>query len=62
MLFPFILNTVITNETMILESIIHFDFEGLMRSPFAEDQLSILSKSQLIECKQETIFSLRALV
>ena len=30
-----------------------------MHSPYAEAQLLILSKSQLIKCKQVSIFSLR---
>ena len=58
-LFTSILNSVITNETLVLESIIHLNFKGLMHSLFVEAQLSILSKSRLIECKQESLFTLR---
>ena len=49
-LFPLILNPDMTNETLVLDSIMH--------SPFAEAQLSILSELILIECKQNSIFSL----
>ena len=42
-----ILNPGITDETLVLESIIHLEF---------------LSKSRLIESKQESIFSFRGLV
>ena len=52
-LFPLILNPDIKNETLVFESIIHLDFEGL----FAEAQRSILSKSQLIKYKQELEFT-----
>ena len=51
-LFPLIINPGITYEILVSESVIHLDFEGLMNSPFAEAQLSIISKSRLIKCKQ----------
>ena len=60
-LFRLILNPSIKNDILVLESIIHLDFEGLMHRPFAEAQLSILLKSLLNKRKQESIFSLRVL-
>ena len=35
-LYPLMLNSSATDEILVLESVIHVDFEGLMRSPFAE--------------------------
>ena len=60
-LFPLILNPAIIEEILVLESIIHLNFEGLIHNLFAEAQLSSLYNSRIIECKQETIFSLRVL-
>ena len=50
-LFTSFLNPGITDEILVLESKIYLDFEGLIHSPFAGTQLSILSKSQLINGK-----------
>ena len=61
-LFPLIHNLDITEEILVLESITHLEFEGLMHSPFAEAQLWIPFKSRLIKSKKEAIFSLRVLV
>ena len=44
-LFPLILNSDMTNETLVFESIIHLHLQGLIHSPFAEAQLSICWKS-----------------
>ena len=56
-LFPLILNPGITDEILVPESILNFDFEISMHSPIV-DSIQIT----LIKCKQVSIFSLPSIM